>query len=173
MMDKQTYKAWLGLGGNVGDPVQAMAQALQLLDDRDDTRVIAVSPVYRTAPWGNTDQDWFHNSCAEIETSLSPQALLQCCLNIEKLLKRERSERWGPRTIDIDLLAYQGVFELNEAELTLPHPRIEQRAFVLVPLAAIAPQLMIRNHSVADLLKQLDISDVKITSHSHRWWRYL
>src|SRR5690606_42108276 len=82
-----------------------MANALQLLDSRGDMRVIEVSPVYRTPPWGKTDQAWFYNSCAEIETDLEPLNLIDVCLEIERQLKRVRSERWGPRIIDIDILA--------------------------------------------------------------------
>lgn len=76
------HKAWLGLGGNIGEPIQSMAEALQALDRRDDTRVTAVSPVYRTPPWGKIDQAWFHNACACVETSLEPEALLAATLDI-------------------------------------------------------------------------------------------
>ena len=102
-------KATLGLGGNIGDPVQAMAEALRALDARPDSRVLAVSRLYRTPPWGKTDQDWFFNACALVETMLAPEALLDTCLDIERVMKRERKERWGPRTIDIDVLTFEGV----------------------------------------------------------------
>lgn len=171
MKAREAYKAWLCLGGNIGNVVQTMAQALQLLDERQDAHVIAVSPVYRTPPWGNTDQEWFYNSCAEISTLLTPPELLEVAQTIEKRLKRIRSERWGPRTIDIDLLAYDHVLSLEMPDLILPHPRIEQRAFVLVPLAAIAPNLKIRGEMVSDLLEKVDCSEIQRTSHGHRWWQ--
>lgn len=171
MKAREVHKAWLSLGGNIGNVVQAMAQALQLMDERQDVRVIAVSPVFRTPPWGKTDQDWFYNACAEISTILTPPELLSTSQAIEKRLERVRSERWGPRTIDIDLLAYSSVFALEMPDLTLPHPRIEERAFVLVPLATIAPDLVIRGQSVADLLEKTDASEIQRTSYGHRWWR--
>lgn len=171
MKQREVYKAWLGLGGNIGNVVQTMAQALQLLDDSADVHVITVSPVFRTPPWGKTDQDWFYNACAEISTTLTPPELLAVTQTIEKRLKRVRSERWGPRTIDIDLLAYENVFALEMPDLTLPHPRIEERAFVLVPLEAIAPELIIRGSRVADLLAKIDRSQIQRTSYGHRWWQ--
>lgn len=171
MKAREVHKAWLSLGGNIGNVVQAMAQALQLMDERQDVRVIAVSPVFRTPPWGKTDQDWFYNACAEISTILTPPELLSTSQAIEKRLERVRSERWGPRTIDIDLLAYSSVFALEMPDLTLPHLRIEERAFVLVPLATIAPDLLIRGQSVADLLEKTDASEIQRTSYGHRWWR--
>ena len=92
-----------------------------------------MSPVYKTPPWGVTDQPWFYNAAAEIRTSLDPEALLDLVLDTELRLKRVRRERWGPRVIDIDVLAYEGVGE-REGRLTLPHPRMTERAFVMVPL---------------------------------------
>ncbi|WOC14715.1 2-amino-4-hydroxy-6-hydroxymethyldihydropteridine diphosphokinase [Pseudochrobactrum sp. MP213Fo] len=171
MKAREVYKAWLCLGGNIGNVVQTMAQSLQLIDERQDARVIAVSPVFRTPPWGKTDQDWFYNACAEISTVLTPPELLEATQSIEKRLLRIRSERWGPRTIDIDLLAYESVFALEMPDLTLPHPRIEQRAFVLVPLATIAPHLQIRGKVVSDLLENVDASEIQRTSYGHRWWQ--
>ena len=112
-------KAWLGLGGNIGDPVTSMAKALRALNERSETRVLGVSPVYKTPPWGKTDQAWFHNACAEVETSLDPEALLAACLDVEKHLKRQRLERWGPRIIDIDVLAYEGLEEFESPTLDL------------------------------------------------------
>lgn len=167
----EVRKAWLCLGGNVGNVVQTMAQSLQLLDERQDIRVIAVSPVFRTPPWGKTDQDWFYNACAEISTLLTPPNLLEVTQKIEKRLQRVRSERWGPRTIDIDMLAYEKVLALDTPELILPHPRIEERAFVLVPLATIAPQLNIRGQTVANLLEKTDHTGIQQLSYGHRWWQ--
>ena len=98
--------AFLGLGGNVGDPVASMAEALRRIDRHPDCAVKAASRLYRTPPWGKTDQDWFFNAAAAIETTLSPHALLDLCLEIERAMKRIRMERWGPRTLDMDILAY-------------------------------------------------------------------
>ena len=164
-------KAWLGLGGNIGNPVAAMGEALRAFDGRDDTRVLAVSPVYRTPPWGKTDQAWFHNACAEIETSLAPDALLAACLDIEKHMKRERLVRWGPRIIDIDVLAYAGLDQFQSETLVLPHPRMTERAFVLVPLADIAPELVVSGRTVAQWLDLCDRTGVEKAPGEAGWWR--
>ena len=141
-------QATLGLGGNIGDPVAAMALALRRLDARDDCRVIAVSRLYRTPPWGKTDQPPFLNAAAELTTTLSPQALLKECQRIEQSLGRERHEHWGPRTIDLDLLYMPG-HTSDTPELRLPHPYLLQRAFVLVPLAEIAGSVPFRGKPFA------------------------
>ena len=104
MSGRSRNLAWLGLGGNIGDPQDAMARALQAIDADPRTRVCAVSSVYRTPPWGKTDQPDFLNAVAGVETGRSPRELLDLCLEAEKGLKRVRAERWGPRTIDIDRL---------------------------------------------------------------------
>ncbi|MBZ9653355.1 2-amino-4-hydroxy-6-hydroxymethyldihydropteridine diphosphokinase [Phyllobacterium lublinensis] len=164
-------KAWLGLGGNIGDPVASMGKALRTLHRRSDTRVVAVSSVYKTPPWGKTDQDWFHNACAEVETLLGPEALLATCLDIEKRLKRERLERWGPRIIDIDVLAYEGEETFESPTLELPHPRMTERAFVIVPLADIAPQLVVDGKSVAQWSALCDRSGIERATDDTGWWR--
>ncbi|MDD9909940.1 MAG: 2-amino-4-hydroxy-6-hydroxymethyldihydropteridine diphosphokinase [Ahrensia sp.] len=163
-------RAWLGLGGNVGDVVAAMAFALRNLDTDRFVHVAKVSPVYKTPPWGLIDQAWFHNCCAEVESGLSPEALLVLCREQERLGKRQRSVRWGPRTIDIDVLAYEGVEQVDD-NLTLPHPRMSQRSFVIVPLADIAPDLVIEGqtmtqHARAQVADELDRLDLPTD-----WWR--
>jgi len=163
-------RAALGLGGNIGDPVRAMADALQALDGRADCRVAAVSRLYRTPPWGKTDQDWFFNACALVETTLSPEALLDTCLGIERDMKRERKERWGPRTIDIDVLTYEGVAQAG-GRLELPHPRMTGRGFVLMPLADIAPPMEVEGRAVADWLKEADVAGIEPASAGPEWWR--
>ena len=163
-------RAALGLGGNIGDPVRAMADALQALDGRPDCRVAAVSRLYRTPPWGKTDQDWFFNACALVETTLSPEALLDTCLGIERDMKRERKERWGPRTIDIDVLTYEGVAQAG-GRLELPHPRMTGRGFVLMPLADIAPAMEVEGRAVADWLKEADVAGIEPASAGPEWWR--
>ena len=155
-------RASLGLGGNIGDPVRSMAEALQALDAREDCHVTAVSRLYRTPPWGKTDQDWFFNACALVETTLAPEPLLDTCLAIERDMKRERKERWGPRTIDIDLIR-MGERQRDDEFLTLPHPRAHERAFVLVPWLDADPAAELPGHgSVADLVAGLDTSGVEL-----------
>ncbi|PSH69722.1 2-amino-4-hydroxy-6-hydroxymethyldihydropteridine diphosphokinase [Phyllobacterium brassicacearum] len=165
------HKAWLGLGGNVGDPVASMGKALRALHRRSDTRVRAVSAVYKTPPWGKTDQAWFHNACAEVETLLAPEALLATCLDIEKRMKRQRIERWGPRIIDIDVLAYEGEETFGSPTLVLPHPRMTERAFVMVPLSDIAPQLAVSGRSVAEWSRLCDRSGIEKARSDAGWWR--
>mgnify|MGYP001036458505 CR=1 FL=1 len=163
-------RASLGLGGNIGDPVRAMAEALQALDAREDCRVTAVSRLYRTPPWGKTDQDWFFNACALVETTLAPEPLLDTCLSIERDMKRERKERWGPRTIDIDVLTYEGVTQ-SAARLELPHPRMTTRGFVLMPLADVAPDLAVEGRSVASWLADADVAGIEPASAGPQWWK--
>jgi 2-amino-4-hydroxy-6-hydroxymethyldihydropteridine diphosphokinase len=161
--------AYLGLGGNIGDPVTAMAEALGAFDARSDCHVVSVSRLYRTPPWGKTDQDWFFNAAAAIETSLAPHDLLDLCLEIEKSMKRVRIERWGPRTIDLDILAYDNVV-LSDDRLTLPHPRMQDRAFVLMPLADLAPDLLISGGTVDAWLSEAEKSGIEIADEDRGWW---
>ncbi len=168
-MSRTQRHAWLGLGGNIGDVQQAMAEALRWLHGNAEITVETVSAIYKTPPWGFEDQPWFLNCCARITTSLSPEDLLSACQEAERLGKRERTVRWGPRTIDIDIIAYQGV-EQNEQRLTIPHPRATERAFVLVPLAAIAPELMLQGQTVQDGLTAIDISEIEVENPTTDWW---
>lgn len=161
--------ATLGLGGNVGDPRAAMAAALQRLDNDPDCRMLAVSRLYRTPPWGKTDQADFLNCCAMVATRLAPQPLLELCLGIERDLKRVRIERWGPRTIDIDILTYDDQ-DVSTETLAIPHPRITERAFVLVPLADIAPQLEISGRKVSEWLTVIDAGGIEVASVDGEWW---
>jgi 2-amino-4-hydroxy-6-hydroxymethyldihydropteridine diphosphokinase len=160
----------LGLGGNMGDPKSAMAEALRRIDGRSDCRVSAVSRLYRTPPWGNVDQDWFFNACAQVETTLEPLALLDVCLGIEKDMKRERLVRWGPRTIDMDVLTFADLEQKGE-RLILPHPRMLERGFVLLPLADYAPNLKIKGHSIAEWLARADVAGIEISDADPNWWR--
>jgi 2-amino-4-hydroxy-6-hydroxymethyldihydropteridine diphosphokinase len=162
--------ATLGLGGNIGDPVRSMASALQHLDARDDCQLTAVSRLYRTPPWGKTDQSFFFNACAGVETTLAPEALLDVCLEIEREMKRERIERWGPRTLDIDVLTYEGV-EQEAPRLELPHPRMTDRGFVLMPLADFAGDLLVKGRTVRDWLATADVQGIEIADASFEWWR--
>jgi 2-amino-4-hydroxy-6-hydroxymethyldihydropteridine diphosphokinase len=161
--------AYLGLGGNIGDPVSAMAEALRQIDAHADCSVRAVSRLYRTPPWGKTDQDWFFNAAAAIDTALTPHRLLDLCLEIERSMKRVRLERWGPRTLDMDILAYDGL-ALADDRLTLPHPRMQDRAFVLMPLADLTPDLMIGERSVAAWLADADRTGIELADAGTGWW---
>jgi 2-amino-4-hydroxy-6-hydroxymethyldihydropteridine diphosphokinase len=161
--------ATLGLGGNVGDPVHAMASALRALDERRDCRISAVSRLYRTPPWGKTDQSYFFNACAKVETSLAPEELLDVCLRIERGMKRERIERWGPRTLDIDILTYAEVSQ-TARRLELPHPRMTDRGFVLMPLADIAADLVVNGSTVGAWLAQADVAGIQVADQNTSWW---
>jgi 2-amino-4-hydroxy-6-hydroxymethyldihydropteridine diphosphokinase len=153
-------RAYLGLGSNLGDKRAMLHEALRRLDETDGVRVAARSGFYRTPPWGKMDQDWFLNAAAAVETDLPPHDLLAVCLDVERAIGRVRDEKWGPRLIDIDLLTYDGR-ELADETLTLPHPHLTQRAFVLVPLAEIAPDLMIGGSSVTEALARVDSSGIE------------
>jgi len=131
-------RAALGLGSNIGDTLGHLEAALAALAATPDIVVVARSSDYRTPPWGPVPQDDYRNACVVIETRLSPRALLDRCLEIERGLGRVRDVRWGPRVIDIDVLIY-GDTRIDEDGLTIPHPRMGERAFVLVPLAEIWP----------------------------------
>jgi len=142
-------KAALSLGGNIGDVCATIANALNLLEAAG-VHVVARSSDYRTRPWGKTDQPDFTNVSAVVETALPPLDLLAICLETERRLGRVRHERWGPRVIDIDLITYDDV-RLDMPELTLPHRNAHERGFVLIPLAEIAPDLLIGDRTVAEL----------------------
>lgn len=147
--------AYLGLGGNLGDRRHYLSAAVLALNSEAGLRVEKISSVYETVPVGVVDQPDFYNLVVQVVTSLSANELLASCLAIEKKLGRVRAERWGPRTVDLDVLWYEGA-TLREPELTLPHPRMKERAFVLVPLAEIAPMLLLEGMSVEQLVARLD-----------------
>jgi 2-amino-4-hydroxy-6-hydroxymethyldihydropteridine diphosphokinase len=129
--------AWLGLGANIGDPVSQLEQAIVELAANPQIALKARSSIIITAPWGKTDQPEFHDMVIAIETSLTPEPLLETCLAIEARMGRLRRERWGPRLIDIDIIAYERE-EFESSALTIPHRRAHERDFVLVPLREIA-----------------------------------
>lgn len=124
---------YIGIGTNVGDKIKNIDNAISGINHLPGTRVVKVSSIYETAPWGYLDQDNFYNVCAQIETDLSPNAFLGACLGIEAALGRERPFKNAPRNIDIDVLLYDDI-EINTHELIVPHPRMLERGFVLVPL---------------------------------------
>ncbi|MGB3270383.1 MAG: 2-amino-4-hydroxy-6-hydroxymethyldihydropteridine diphosphokinase [Rhodanobacter sp.] len=148
--------AYVALGSNLGEPRRQVLDALDTLAGLPGTRLLQRSPLYRTPPWGVLDQPPFINAVAELETTLSPDALLQHLLAIEQRAGRVRAERNGPRTLDLDLLHVEGV-RRHDPALTLPHPRLAERAFVLLPLADIAPDLRLPGQgSVTELLARVD-----------------
>lgn len=153
-------RAGIGLGSNIGDKAGNIDRALAALDAIPGIRVTARSRYYRTAPWGVTDQDWFVNACALVETTLAPRALLDACLAIEAELGRKRLERWGPRLIDLDILFF-GEETIDQPGLTVPHPHLLERAFVLVPLADIAPEARIGETRVIDALAKVDATGIQ------------
>jgi 2-amino-4-hydroxy-6-hydroxymethyldihydropteridine diphosphokinase len=162
--------AYLGLGGNLGDPAKSMGAALRMLDADPLSRVVAVSSLYRTPPWGKTDQPDFLNATAEVLTSHSPRELLDRCLEAEQRLKRVRQERWGPRLIDIDILIF-GDKAVHEHGLEIPHPRMLERAFVLAPLAEIAPDFMVDGQTLSDHLAMLDTTGITRLPSGRDWWK--
>lgn len=156
--------AYIGLGGNVGDVVKSMSQALQMLNDHEHIEIRDISQVYKTPPWGLEEQDWFFNACASLQTKLSPDKLLALCLETENKLSRTRDIRWGPRTIDLDVLTY-GNETIVRDNLQVPHPRMCERAFVLKPLSDIAHDLQISEMTVVQHLEKLDTSQIELTQH--------
>ena len=131
-------RAHVGLGSNLGDRLATLDAAVRALDADPDTHVMAVSPVYETEPVGGPEQGPYLNAVAVLETDRTPEELLDLLLTTEARLGRVRSERWGPRTIDLDLLLYEGP-PVSTPRLTVPHPRAAERAFVLVPLCEVDP----------------------------------
>jgi 2-amino-4-hydroxy-6-hydroxymethyldihydropteridine diphosphokinase len=164
-------EALIGLGGNVGDVPNTFDRAVTLLCQENDILLRACSSDYLTPPWGVKNQPSFINRCIAVETELAPHDLLSRAQTIESALGRERAKenRWGPRPIDIDLLAY-GDLILQAPDLTLPHPRLFARAFVLAPLAEIVPERMIGGLRVRDALARVDASGIeRLSPASHHY----
>jgi 2-amino-4-hydroxy-6-hydroxymethyldihydropteridine diphosphokinase len=132
---------YIGLGSNMGDKIANLNKAIEELGKVAGNKVLAVSSLYKTEPVGGIEQDWFVNAVAEIETGLTPRELLNKLLYIEKNLGRVRDEKWGPRVIDLDILLYDDLV-MDEEGLSIPHPYLYERGFVLVPLAEIAPKMI-------------------------------
>jgi 2-amino-4-hydroxy-6-hydroxymethyldihydropteridine diphosphokinase len=153
-------KAWIGLGGNREDSAALIAEALMRISASPGVGVRRSSRCYRSTPWGLTDQPDFVNAVAELETVLEPLPLLRLLLTIEHRLGRRRDgARWGPRCIDLDLLTYEGL-RLRSSELVLPHPEMQQRAFVLVPLLELEPGFEIPGVGpAADCLEDIGASE--------------
>jgi 2-amino-4-hydroxy-6-hydroxymethyldihydropteridine diphosphokinase len=155
-------EALLALGGNVGDSRAILDRAVALLCDGEAVRLLARSSDYRTPPWGDPDQPPFVNLCIAVASALSPGDLLARAHQVERSLGRDRARErhWGPRTADIDILAYDDVV-LNGRDLTLPHPRLFERAFVLVPLAEIAPDRIVAGCRIGEAAAAIDRSGIE------------
>ena len=154
--------ALIALGGNVGDVRATFDRAVEMFCDDEAVRLLARSSDYRTPPWGVANQPPFINACLRVATALSPHELLVRARRVETSLGRDRSveKRWGPRTIDIDLIAYDDL-TIADPELELPHPRLFERAFVLVPLAEIAADRVIAGTAVDEALARIDAGGIE------------
>lgn len=130
-------RAFIGLGSNMGNTEETLNEALRMIDLHPEIKVIEVSTIYLTEPVGYVDQPWFSNCVAELETDLTPLRLLDVLQEIEEILGRVRTIRWGPRTVDLDILLYDKL-NIDNDRLTIPHPRMKERAFVMIPLSEIA-----------------------------------
>ncbi|MDI6800091.1 MAG: 2-amino-4-hydroxy-6-hydroxymethyldihydropteridine diphosphokinase [Actinomycetota bacterium] len=155
-------QVYLGLGSNIGNRKAYLRAAIRLLRKHKDIEVVRSSQVYETEPVGLTGQRKFFNMAAEVETSLSPRELLAVLGLIEDLLKRERFIKWGPRTIDIDILLFENK-SMTTDDLTIPHPLMCERAFVLVPLLEIAPNILLPSgQPLKDFLKDDQIAEAEL-----------
>jgi 2-amino-4-hydroxy-6-hydroxymethyldihydropteridine diphosphokinase len=154
--------ALIALGGNVGDVRATFSKAIANICGTTQAALIARSSDYATPPWGDEQQDRFINAAIDIDTALDPLTLLQALHKIEKRFGRDRAgeRRWGPRTLDLDLIAYDDA-TINRADLQLPHPRLFERAFVLMPLVEIAPDRIVAGRSLAEALAQLSQAGIE------------
>ena len=152
--------AYIGIGSNLGEKVENCRRAIKAIGSDARNRLVGCSRFYRTEPMGKKDQEWFINGVAAVETTMSPRELLEFLLSIEKEMGRDRIERWGPRIIDLDILFY-GDRVLNEEGLQIPHPRLHERRFVMVPLKDIAPDLVhpVLQRTVSQILGELNAAD--------------
>jgi 2-amino-4-hydroxy-6-hydroxymethyldihydropteridine diphosphokinase len=151
----------IALGGNVGEVRETFGKAIGNICGMAQAALVARSSDYATPPWGDEQQDPFINACIEIDTELDPHALLFVLHKVERKFGRDRANerRWGPRTLDLDIIAYDDV-RIDKPELTLPHPRLFERAFVLVPLAEIAPTRMIAGRTPQDGLADVSADGI-------------
>jgi 2-amino-4-hydroxy-6-hydroxymethyldihydropteridine diphosphokinase len=152
--------AYVGLGANLGDPRQQLQEAVELLGAAEEVEVTRVSRFYRNPPLGPENQPWYVNAAARLRTRLGPEELLRLLQQLEGAMGRVRGERWGPRVIDLDLLLYNGEV-IFTPDLVVPHPEMHRRAFVMAPLAEIAPQAWhpVLQKNAGDLLAMLNNAD--------------
>jgi 2-amino-4-hydroxy-6-hydroxymethyldihydropteridine diphosphokinase len=160
-MNAKPVRAWVGLGSNLDDPAAQLRCAFDELERLPGVQALQRSRLFRTPPWGRTDQPDFVNAVAGLDTTLPPHALLQALQALEARFGRERRERWGPRVLDLDLLLH-GEARVHDAELRLPHPHLHERAFVLAPLADLAPELIVPGRGkVSVLLAGVDAAGIE------------
>lgn len=150
----------LSLGANLSDKREAIQEAVERIEALPQTFIVARSKDYKTPPWGKTDQDWFVNAAIAVETEMAPRAFMTALLGVEEKMGRKRDERWGPRRIDIDIITF-GDLTLEEDHLTVPHRHALERAFVLVPLSEIAPDLEISGVALRDALHDIDARGIE------------
>lgn len=155
-IERSWHTVYVGMGSNMGNKEKNLKDAIKLIDDSNESRVIKTSKFYVTAPVGYVDQDDFLNCAIEVETILSPQEFMNVLLKFEKDLKRERLIHWGPRTIDLDILLYDDIVTSHESYV-IPHPRMTERLFVLEPLCDIAPYVIhpLLNKRIADIKAEI------------------
>lgn len=145
-------KVYISMGSNIGNKKENLDRAVEILKEK--LKITRISSYYETEPVGYKEQDWFINIVLEALTDFSPHKLLEFCQGIEKEMKRVKTIRFGPRIIDVDILLYEG-FESDEEDLTIPHPRMKERAFVMHPLNEIAPELIIGGEPIGEIIKNL------------------
>ncbi|ABR48322.1 2-amino-4-hydroxy-6-hydroxymethyldihydropteridine pyrophosphokinase [Alkaliphilus metalliredigens QYMF] len=153
-------KVYLGLGSNMGDKKNYIDEAIQMLKQHECFTVTKISSYYETDPVGYEDQDVFLNVVVEGDTTLTPYYLLGYCNGIEEALNRKRLIRWGPRTIDVDILLYEN-FTSRKKKLTVPHPRMTERAFVIIPLHEIASNITIGGNAIKNIIKILEDQGIR------------
>jgi len=153
-------KAYLSLGSNIGERKENILKAYEILENQK-IKILKKSSFYETAPVGYENQDHFINSVIEISTDLGPYELLETCHLVEETLKRKRIMRWGPRTIDVDILLFNDL-SLNDEALIIPHKEIKNRAFVLIPLAEINDSIVINSSKIQKLMSKLDTTGVEL-----------
>lgn len=153
-------KAFLSLGSNMGDRLEYLSKAIDKIAQIQGCNILNKSSIYETEPWGYENQEAFLNLCISIETSLSPYELLESLQTIELELDRVRKIHWGPRTIDIDILLFDDII-CEDDKLTIPHPRMRERVFVLIPLYDIEKNLIIDGIKLEDLINKIDTRGIK------------
>ena len=153
-------KAFLSLGSNMGDRLEYLSKAIDKIAEIQGCNILNKSRVYETEPWGYENQEAFLNLCISVETYLSPYELLESLQTIELELDRVRKIHWGPRTIDIDILLFDDII-CEDDKLTIPHPRMSERAFVLIPLYDIEKNLIIDGIKLEDLINKIDTRGIK------------
>lgn len=148
-------EAYIGFGGNVGDAATSIRTAFDLLGKSEKVVSARLSPIYRSAPVGYVEQDWFYNAVAKLDVACSCHELLDLCLGIERQMKRVREVRWGPRIIDLDVLIF-GNECIEEDALVVPHPRAHERAFVLAPLCDLDSSISLRGTLASEWLERVE-----------------